>query len=147
MKNREDTVRAIAKRFREGGDPGWQKIDITTWNMEGELEEVSELFQKAVVHCASKALEYAVGYDAPVRLSEDLELTITVPLGDCEDFGPEWKVSITDIVRSEFEWALDKEELEEDREYAIGRIRAWRESIVKLVAEIDEVLARKEKAA
>jgi hypothetical protein len=147
MKSREDMARAIAKRFRREPESDWQKVDITTWNMEDNLEEVSELFEKAVVYCASEALKYAVGYDAPARLSEDFELSITVPLGADDYSGPEWKVSITDIVRSEFEWALNMEDHEEDREESIRRIRAWRNSMLKLVTEIDEVLTRQKDAA
>jgi hypothetical protein len=144
MTTRDDVVRAIAKRFREEV-PSDNDVDITTWDMESELEDYSKLFLKAVVHCASRALKIALQEDALVEFvgntTDSLALKITTPLGGYEGygFGPVWKIGFLDAARFEIEMMGDL-----NRTYGTTLV-ALRDTMKILLAEIDQAITTAKK--
>jgi hypothetical protein len=140
---RDDVVKAIANRFRDEDRPD-NEVDIRTWNLEDDLDDYSQVFEKAVVNCANKALKIALEEDADVALegttASSLDLYIVTPLGaydDC-DHGPRWKVNFMKMVRLEIEMI---EMFSHEGDFG-KKLLAMRDAMKTLVAEMDEIILK-----
>lgn len=131
---------------------GAAKVDLTSWRLQS-LEKCDEEFSRKVLEAASEALSLSVdggiiAFFVPEGQSVDgatadfdpIRICLELPLGQNDLDNPTWAISLTDLVQTALNMAMnDPSKLPADRNRLLRRTR---QGLLSFVAQIDQFLVK-----